>query len=252
MRVEDKVIILTGASSGIGRAAALRLAEEGAKVVALARRKERLEELKEEAKDFSGEILPFPGDVSKEEDLKKVVQLTLDTYGRIDGLINNAGVLDRFKTAHDTDDELWNWVMDINVTAPMRLIREVIPHMMEQKSGSIINVASVGGLHGGRGGISYVTSKHAVVGMSKHIGFEYQEYGIRCNALAPGSVMTEISQGQEDINEDVYNRLMKGVSILPVAAQPEEIANVMLFLMSDEASFVNGATIVADGGWTAF
>ncbi|RVU53946.1 SDR family NAD(P)-dependent oxidoreductase [Anaerosphaera multitolerans] len=252
MRLKDKIVILTGASSGIGRATALTFAREGAKVVAMARRKERLEELLEESKDFNGEIISFVGDVSKDEDIKEVVATTLEKYGRIDVLVNNAGILDKLKSADDVDDELWNRILDVNVTAVMKLIREVIPHMKDQNSGNIINTSSVGGLFGGRGGLAYVASKHAVIGMTKHIGFEFQEYGIRCNAVAPGSVATEVFGTGEGINTSVMSKLNKGVEVLPVLGKSEEIANVMLFLASDESSFVNGATIVADGGWTAF
>lgn len=142
--------------------------------------------------------------------------------------------------------------MKVNVDGPMKVTREVIPHMMEAESGVIINTASVGGLHGGRGGMAYVTSKHALIGMTKHIGFEYRNYGIRCNAVAPGSIMTDIPTGGDDINQHVYEELMKAVKAHPIAGQAEEIANVMLFLASDDSSFVNGTTLVADGAWTAF
>ncbi|SHH68734.1 NAD(P)-dependent dehydrogenase, short-chain alcohol dehydrogenase family [Anaerosphaera aminiphila DSM 21120] len=252
MRLEDKIVILTGASSGIGRATALRFAKEGAKVIAMARRKERLDELAGEAKDFAGEIIPYVGDVSKDEDIKGVVAMAITKYNRVDVLINNAGILDKMKTASDIDDELWDKILNVNVTGVMKMIREVIPHMVEQKSGSIVNTASVGGLFGGRGGMAYVASKHAVIGMTKHIGFEFQEYGIRCNAVAPGSVATEVFGTGEGVNQSVMEKLNKGVAVLPVLGKAEEIANVMLFLASDEASFVNGAVVVADGGWTAF
>lgn len=252
MRLKDKIVILTGASSGIGRATALKFAEEGAIVVAMARREERLKELAEEAKGFNGEIVPFVGDVSNDDDIKNIVLETIKKFDKIDILINNAGILDKMKTVNDIDDELWNRIFEVNVTGVMKMTREVIPYMMEAKAGSIVNTASVGGLFGGRGGLAYVASKHAVVGMTKHIGFEFQEYGIRCNAVAPGSVATEVFGTGEGVNREVMEKLNKGVSVLPILAKPEQIANVMCFLASDEASFVNGAVVVADGGWTAF
>lgn len=252
MRLENKVVLLTGASSGIGKAVALRFAEEGAKVVAVARRKEKLEELREEAKDFSGEIYPLAGDVSLQEDIENMVETTIEKYGKIDVLVNNAGILDNYLSADNMEDEIWDKVIDVNLTGPMKVIREVMPHMLEAESGNIINTASVGGLFGGRGGMAYVSTKHALIGMSKHIGIMFQEKGIRCNAIAPGNIKTDIGSSVENPNEEVLNKIMTGVQVLPVAGDVEEIANVFLFMASDESSFVNGTTLVADGGWTAF
>jgi NAD(P)-dependent dehydrogenase (short-subunit alcohol dehydrogenase family) len=252
VRVKDKIVILTGASSGIGNATALKLAEEGAKVVVVARRVERLKELQEAGQGLSGEIYPIPGDVLVDEDIKKVVKETLNKYGRIDVLINNAGILDNYLSADNMEDEVWDKVIDVNLTGPMKMIREVMPHMLDQGFGNIINTASVGGLFGARGGMAYVASKHGILGMTKHIGYMFQDKGIRCNAVAPGSVKTEIGGTVKTPNKFVLDKLMKGVQAFPVVGEAEEIANVMLFLASDESSFVNGATIVADGGWTAY
>lgn len=252
MKLNEKVVILTGASSGIGEATALRFAEEGAKVVIVARTEEKLNKIVDKASEFPGEVTAVAGDVSKQEDIEKVVNKTIDLYGRIDILVNNAGVLDNYLSADNMTDEVWNRVLDINVTGPMRLIREVLKHMVEQNQGNIINTASVGGLYGGRGGLAYVASKHAVVGMTKHIGYMFQDKGIRCNAIAPGSIATEIGQKVREPNMDVLNKLMKGFELYPETGEAHQIANVMLFLASEDSSFVNGTTIVADGGWTAF
>ena len=250
MRLKDKVIVLTGASSGIGESTALRLAEEGGKIVAIARRFERLEKLAEKAKDMAGEIYPLAGDMSKDEDIKNIVKATIEKYGRIDALVNNAGVLDRFLSADNMEDEVWDHVMNINLTGPMKLIREAMPHMLEEKSGNIINISSVGGLLGAKGGLAYVTSKHGIIGMTKHIAAIFGEDGIRCNAISPGTIKTEIGGTVENPNMKVLDKVMKTSEILPVAADAIDIANVILFLVSDESKFVNGATIVVDGGWT--
>lgn len=250
MRVKDKVIILTGASSGIGEVAALTLAREGAKVVVVARRFEKLEALKYKAKDLQGEIYPVAGDMSKDEDIKNVVKATVDKYGRVDVLVNNAGILDGFLSADNIEDEIWDNVMAVNLTGPMKLIREAMVHMKEQKSGNIINMASVGGLFGAKGGLAYVTSKHGIIGMTKHIAAIFGEEGIRCNAIAPGSIKTDIGNSVKNPNMQVYNKVMKSASVLPVLGEPEDIANIILFLASDESKFINGATIVSDGGWT--
>ncbi len=250
MRLQDKVVLLTGASSGIGEAAALRLAEEGAKVVAVARRFERLKSLAEKADKLSGEIYPLAGDMSKDEDIKNSVKTTVEKYGKIDVLVNNAGILDRFLSVDNMEDEVWDRVMSVNLTGPMKLSREAMAHMLKQGSGNIINISSVGGLLGAKGGLAYVTSKHAIIGMTKHIGAIFADQGIRCNAIAPGNIKTDIGQTVENPNMAVLNKVLKSAEVLPVAGETEDIANVILFLASDESKFINGATIVSDGGWT--
>ena len=169
MKLNGKVAIVTGASSGIGKDVALAYDREGAKVIAMARRKEKLEELKDLAENNN--IEAFVGDVSVDEDLQKIVDYTLQKYGKIDILVNNAGILDDYQAPHNITDEMWEKVFDVNVNSIMKIIRAVIPSMRERQKGVILNTSSVGGLHGMRGGMAYVASKHAVVGMSKHIGF---------------------------------------------------------------------------------
>lgn len=252
MRLSEKVVILTGASSGIGEATALRFAEEGAKLVIVARSGDKLEKIAEKASAFPGEVHPIVGDVSKKEDIENVVNKTIELFGRIDILINNAGILDNYLSADNMTDEVWNKVLDVNLTGPMRLTREVLKYMEKQKHGNIINTSSVGGLYGGRGGLAYVASKHALIGMTKHIGFMFQDKGIRCNAIAPGSIGTEIGLKVTNPNMSVLNKLMKHFELFPQTGEPNEIANIILFLASEESSFINGTTIVADGGWTAF
>ncbi|NLW43013.1 MAG: glucose 1-dehydrogenase [Tissierellia bacterium] len=254
MRLENKVAIVTGASSGIGKAVAALFAKEGAKVVAAARRSERLEDLQKEIADggFSGEIYPVSADVGKDEDLKHLVDATLEKYGTIDILINNAGILDEYKSLENVEEDLWMKVFDINVHAVMKLSKLVLPTMLGNKKGSIVNTASVGGLHGMRGGLAYVASKHAVIGMTKNIAYTYADDGIRCNAVAPGSVGTEIGESVKNPDMKSLDKLMKGVEIFPTFGKPEELAYAFLYLASDEASFTNGHALVVDGGWTAY
>ncbi len=251
MIVKDKVVILTGASSGIGNAAALGFAKEGAKVYAVARRKERLENLAKEAEGLEGEIIATAGDVADEDRMKEIVQEVIDENGRIDVLVNNAGVLDDYQAPHNVKDETWDRVLNINVTSVMKLIRLVIPHMREQKSGVIVNTASVGGLNGVRGGFAYVASKHAIVGMTKHVGYVYADEGIRCVGVAPGAIGTEIGDTVKDPDMFTLEKFMPAQKIFPVMGEPENIGDVMVFLASDYAKFINGTTVVADGGWTA-
>ena len=140
----------------------------------------------------------------------------------------------------------------VNVTGPMRLIRKALPIMMEKGGGSIINVASVAGIAGARGGAAYTSSKHAIVGLTKNIGFNYAAQGIRCNAIAPGAVETNIGETITSPSQFGFGRFQLGQSAIPRAGQPMEIAHVALLLASDDGAFVNGATIVADGGWCAY
>lgn len=254
MRLENKVAIVTGASSGIGKAVASLFAKEGAKVVAAARRAEKLQGLQNEVeeKGYAGEIYPVSADVAVEEDLENLVKTTIEKYEKIDILVNNAGILDDFQSLENVTDDVWLKVFDVNVHSVMRLSRLVIPYMQKAKSGVIVNTASVGGLHGMRGGLAYVAAKHAVVGMTKNIAYTYVDEGIRCNAVAPGSVRTEISSSIKEPDMKTLEKLTAGQKIFPAMAKPEQLANAFLFLASDEASFVNGEVLVVDGGWTAY
>lgn len=180
-----------------------------------------------------------------------MVDFTMDKYGRIDILINNAGILDNFTALGDLSDELWEKVININLTAPMKLSRKVIPIMEKQESGNIINISSLGGLYGSRAGAAYTASKFALTGLTKNIAYMYAEKGIRCNAISPGGVDTEISANLEP-SEFGMDRVMKGTANNIRSGSGKEIATIALFLASDESSFVNGDVIVADAGWTAY
>lgn len=256
MKLQRKVAIITGASSGMGREIACLFSREGAKVLALARRKERLEELQKELVD-EGHILEIlSADVSIAEDLKRAVATAVELFGTVDILVNNAGVLDDFAPAGDVKDNIWEKTLHVNVTAPMQLTREVLPHMLKEQTGVIINIASVGAFCGARGGAAYVTSKHALLGLTRNTGYMYADQGIRCNAICPGTIETEIASSsfgaKEGIHEAAAQKLHAGVQTQPRAGQAAEVATAALFLASDDASFVNGTELVVDGGWTAY
>lgn len=251
MRLEEKVVLLTGASAGMGKDMALLFAKEGAKVVAVARRKNKLDEISKEAENLPGQVLALQGDVSKNEDIDNMVDFTMEKYGKIDVLVNNAGILDNFTPLGELIDELWNKVIDINLTTPMKLARKVLPIMEKQEKGNIINISSLGGLNGGRAGAAYSASKFGLTGLTKNIAYMYAEKGIRCNAICPGGVETEIMSNLQP-SEFGMDRIMKGTANNIRNGSGVEIANIALFLASDESSFVSGDTIVADAGWSAY
>ncbi len=253
MKLQDKVAVVTGASSGMGREIALLFAREGAKVVAVARRTEKLNEIMELAKSTPGEIVAYTGDVSKREVNEAMIDFCTEKYGKLDILINNAGIMDEMTPVTEVTDELWDKVMSVNTYGPMCALRKAVQVMREQETGgSIVNVASVGGLNGSRAGLSYTASKFAMVGMTKNIGFQYANENIRCNVVCPGGVATEVGVNISNPSPFGLGRVMTGTANAPREGQSEEIARAVLFLASDDASFINGTTLVADAGWTAY
>jgi Dehydrogenases with different specificities (related to short-chain alcohol dehydrogenases) len=253
MKLNGKIAVITGASAGMGKAMVLCFAKEGATVVAVARRKERLDEIVSQAKDFGGTVIAVQGDVSKQKEMEDLLDTVVKDYGRIDILINNAGIMDEMMPAAEVTDEMWNQVLSVNLTGPFVLCRKAVQQMVKQGQGNIINVASIGGLQGSRAGTAYTASKFGLVGLTKNIGFMYATKGIRCNAICPGGVDTEIAAaGINSPSQFGMEKAMSGISGNPRSGSPEELANVALFLASDDSSFINGAVIVADGGWTAY
>lgn len=191
------------------------------------------------------------GDVSKEEDVRNAVRTAVEKYGKLDIVVNNAGLLDRMAPVAEMDDETWNSVLDVNLTGPMRVFRAAIPEMLKNGRGVFVTIASIGGLHGGRAGTAYTASKHGVIGLAKNVAYMYARKGIRSNIIAPGGVNTAISEGIA-FNPGGAALSFEGMNINPRMGEPDEVAKVALFLASDDASFVNGATVVADAGWTAY
>lgn len=250
-RHTDHVALVTGAGSGIGQATALRLAGEGATVVGCDVNTEGLDGTLEAIRAAGHEATMLTADVTQQSDVDRVVDETIARHGRVDLLANVAGIMDWFLPAHEVDDKTWRHVMAVNVDGPMMLCRKVLPGMMERHSGAIVNIASVGGLGGGAAGVAYTVSKHAPIGLTHSIAWVYQTEGIRCNAICPGGVETNIGTTAVPRSEWGMGRLAKIHALGERMAQPDEIASLLSWLASDEASYVNGAVVTADGGWTA-
>ncbi|MEX2461867.1 MAG: SDR family oxidoreductase [Paenibacillaceae bacterium] len=252
MKLTNKVAVVTGAASGMGKAIAILYAKEGAKVIVSDLNLEAANITVAEIQSNGGVAMAVVANVAKEDDIQNLINTALDTYGTLDILVNNAGIMDNFVPAAELTDELWEKVIAINTTGPMRTIRKALPIFIQKGSGVIINIASVGGLNGSRAGAAYTASKHAVVGLTKNVGFQYATFGIRCNAIAPGGVNTNIGTTINNPNEFGMGKAMAGANINPRMGEPEDIAKVALFLASDDSSFVNGTVITADSGWTAY
>lgn len=249
MRFENKSVVVTGASSGMGRQIALDFAKEGAAVVAVARRKERLEELAKEAEGLAGKILPYAGDISSKEVNEAMIDYAVKECGKLDVLVNNAGVMDEFVPVGEMSDELWKKVMTVNLDGPVYAMRKAVQVMCEQETaGNIVNVASIGGVRGCRAGAAYTASKHALVGITKNTAYMYTGNKIRCNVICPGGVETEVMNSQTNISQFGMGRIMAGLDTSIPQGQSEDISAAVLFAASDEARFMTGAVIVVDGG----
>lgn len=252
MKLQGKVSVVTGAGSGMGKAIARLFAREGAKVVASDINPETLNQVVSEITADGGIAMAVVSNVVKEKDVQNMIDSAVKTYGTLDILVNNAGIMDNFVPAAEVTDELWEKVFAVNVTGSMRATRKALPIFVKKGSGIIINIASAGGLLGSRAGASYTASKHAVIGLTKNVGFQYAKLGIRCNAIAPGAVNTNIGLTIYNPNEFGRERAMAGFSLNPRVGEPEEIAKIAVFLASDDSSLINGAIIIADAGWTAY
>lgn len=253
MRLENKSIVVTGASAGIGRAIVKYFVQEGANVVAVARRQERLEALVEELKDSSGKILPFAGDIGKKEINDMMIDFAIEKFGRLDVLVNNAGIMDDNTAIADMSDEMLDWLLNVNTCAPMYAMRKAVRVFLDQddEKGNIINIASVGAIHQ-TAGVAYCVSKAALVSATKNTAFMYLEKGIRCNAISPGGVLTDIPLVMPASDPFGFERTSSLLSHAPEMGMPEDVARIALFLASDDSRFINGSVVTADGGWTSF
>lgn len=249
--LDTKVAIITGAGSGMGKAIAELFSLEGAKLVLVDVNADRLNAVVKSINDKGGSAVAVIANVAKEDEVSGMISVAITNFGRLDVLINNAGVLDDFMPAGEVTNAVWERVMGVNVNGPMYACRLAISQMLKQGSGVIINISSIGGFCGARAGVAYTTSKHALIGMTKNIAYHYGDKGIRCNTIAPGGVNTNIGEGMKP-NELGYAKLSLGMNTNIRMGEPKEIAEIALFLASNRSSLMNGAVVVADAGWTAY
>jgi NAD(P)-dependent dehydrogenase (short-subunit alcohol dehydrogenase family) len=243
-RFAGKTVIVTGAASGIGKATASRIAREGGRVIAADISADKLEAFKTELPD--ADITTVAGDLTQQVAIDAVIAAAGD---RIDALANVAGINDDFSPAGETTDAVWDRVIAINLTAPFKLMRAVLPVMEQAGRGAVLNVASEAGLRGNASGNAYTASKHGIIGVTKSAAFMYGPKGIRVNSVAPGGVATGIPM-PPNMSEAGSARLAPFQQAIPALATAEELAASITFLLSDDAVNINGAVVASDGGWS--
>lgn len=239
----QKTAIITGSASGMGLTEAKLFAEHGYKVALLDVNEEGLKAAVAEIKAAGGDAEGFVINLIDHDSIIATVAAVEASFGKIDVLVNNAGVFDKYQTSLDTTRKSWDFLMSINLTSVFDMSNAVLPGMIERGEGAIVNIASVAGLVAGKGGAAYTASKHAVIGYTKHLAAEYSQHGIRINAIAPGTIVTPLVK-------DVLASLSTEPVPLRRFGQPEEVAEAVFFLADGKAGFINGTTLTVDGGFT--
>jgi NAD(P)-dependent dehydrogenase (short-subunit alcohol dehydrogenase family) len=248
--LSGKTVIVTGAASGIGRAAALRFAEEGSRVVVADLNAEAAKAVVGEIESAGGTAVAVAGDLSDQTVVDEVVARAVDGFGGVDVLVNNAGIMDTMSAAADVSDAEWERVLRVNLTAPFLLARAVLPHMLAAGGGAIVNTASEAALRGSAAGAAYTASKHGVAGLTKSLAVTYRDKGIRTNAIAPGGTATNIAF-EVDQQAQGPQALFAYMGNVGRVSQAEEQAAAIVFLASDAASNINGVILPVDNGWAA-
>ena len=245
----DKIAFVTGAGRGLGRAGALALARAGAHVTLVARTRSQLEETAAAVERLSRKTLVAVADIRSADQIEAAVRATVEAFGRIDILFNNAGTNVRKPVVEMTDED-WHTVIDTNVKVIFLVARAVARQMIAQKSGRIINMSSMSAVSPELNKVVYASSKGAVSQFTKGLALELAPHGITVNAIAPGYMMTPLVKGYLEADAERYRRILQRIPLGRIG-QPEEIGGALVFLASDAARFITGATIAIDGGWTA-
>ncbi|WP_344971889.1 SDR family NAD(P)-dependent oxidoreductase [Salinactinospora qingdaonensis] len=245
-----KNTIITGGGSGIGRAAALRFAASGANVLIADLNSETAHAVAAEINDAGATATVVTGDLSAQAVVDEVVSTAVERFGGVDVLVNNAGIMDDMSATADVSDAVWERLIRVNLTAPFLLMRAVLPHMLANQAGAIVNTASEASLRGSAAGTAYTAAKHGVVGLTKSAAVMYRDQGIRVNAVAPGATITGITV---DADPEARGPQVVGAygQNMGRMAQADELAAAIAFLASDAASNVNGVILPVDDGWSA-
>lgn len=255
-RIQERVAIVTGASRGIGRATALALASQGAKIVVNYRSDEaRAKKLVGEIKGNSGVAVGYQADVADRVAVERMVEQSIDEFGHVDILVNNAGVLEGEGSLLKCDEAALDRMIGVNVKGVLHCTRALAPHMTKRRYGKIVNIASVAGLGTAilPGNLLYASTKAAVIVLTKRMALELGKYGINVNAIAPGFMRTDMTMGRmSEAEQNERVRYYEERSVLSRIGEPEDIANAVLFLASDESRFITGQVITVDGGRTDF
>ena len=249
--LDGRVAIVTGGASGIGRAICGRFAAEGAAVAVVDIDEPGAVTTADTITGAGGRAIAVTADLRAPNDIAAAAARSRGELGPVDVLVNNAGVMDALRPPLSVSLPQWELAFAVNVTAPFLLCQAVLPDMIANGRGMIVNIASIAGLSGGRAGTAYTASKHALVGLTRNIAFTHAEDGIRCNAICPGGVSTGIATRDDPRDPFGAQRYRLAHATKPRHGEPDEIAAAAAFLASDLASFVNGAILPVDGGWTA-
>lgn len=244
---DNRVAIITGGSSGIGRATAIVLAKQGIKIVVAARRVKEGEETIHQLKQAGGDGIFVKTDVTSEDEVKSLVEKTIKTYGRLDYAFNNAGIGDEMRPLVDETVEIFDRIMNVNIKGVWLAMKYEIPQMLKSGGGSIVNMSSVAGVIGMPQLAAYVASKHAVLGLTRSASAEYAKSGIRINAVAPGAIETDMYYQVVGENEQM-RQAVNTMHPMGRIGKPDEVANAVAWLLSDKSSFVTGHTLSTDGG----
>lgn len=249
---ENKVILITGATSGLGATAAVSLAGKGAKVAITGRREDQGHAVLEQIKAAGGEGLYLKTDVTVRADVEAMVARTVERFGRLDGAVNNAGISGPvFTPVADISEEDWFATINTNLNAVFMSMKFEIPALLASGGGSIVNIASMAGLLGGDlGNAPYFTSKHAVIGLTKTAAIDYAQQGIRVNALCPGYCHSEMVDPYVEAERELFAKVVSRHSAMNRLGESQEVADAIAWLLSSQSSFVNGAAIPIDGGET--
>ena len=248
MRLKNKVAIVTGAGSGIGRSIALTFAREGAKVVVADLNEKGGSETADLVKKEKGEAIFVKVDVSQAKNIEQMVEDCLKEFGRVDILVNNAGIV-KMSPLHETTEEDWDKILGVNLKSVFLSSKKVLPIMLSQGKGKIINVASIAGLVGFSNLGAYCASKGGIIALTREMALEYAPQKINVNCIAPGVIKTAMTK--EMLADETTRKSLESSTPYPRLGEPEDIAQAAVYLASDESDFVNGEILVVDGGWIA-